>query len=631
MKKTKVMRLVSVLCVIVILFTTNISVNAAAIEYALSELQILDHINLDVFDGYENYEITPKGRVGYNVAIEIPNGEVLKLGFEPESILSSAEKTGYDIAAGWKFKFPYLSETTLYETDGKDYKLTRNALLKKINITNYPVSYEFNEIKGEQELLCLEKPYGEKYYFNSKGHIVRYVDSLGKEVKYSYRDNSLCEIDFPDNSAIQIIRAEGFFKILYIQDEISTVLSEILITNNSGIEQISKIIEMNDSINTFEYLTYSNMLLLASYTISGEHERVFTYNHLSDYSRVSNINTTYANGDVTYAIYEYDNKGCISVINKNDAIEKYEYSISLNGNLTVDVEKVHIGETTVRNTIYNRYGQVIQYSYPGTILSLTYNDSNRIIQEIENEYIVNYTYNSFGLPEEIETSKEEKFIYSYSEEGELTSRSFFENGIKKENTNIITDVNSYAENQTNSRSGISVIGYINDEVAITNYHTYYGLNQTGFNCYTFAIGKSSELNHPGYYSNKPIPPNQYSPLFPSYMTIATIKLYTEEDQEALGRSTYDTTVNGTHNSHAWKIAVRVSPGYDYHFMKRSYNSATLPSYWEFKAGQANPVMRLRGNYTPSTASWDTYLFVGNYVYITEDVYTSKLHYICIQD
>ena len=69
------------------------------------------------------------------------------------------------------------------------------------------------------------------------------------------------------------------------------------------------------------------------------------------------------------------------------------------------------------------------------------------------------------------------------------------------------------------------------------------------------------------------------------------------------RCTSDTTVNGTHNAHAWKIALRVSSD-DYHFMKKSYSTSARPTYWEFKAGKSGPVMRLRGSYTPTTATWD---------------------------
>ena len=74
-------------------------------------------------------------------------------------------------------------------------------------------------------------------------------------------------------------------------------------------------------------------------------------------------------------------------------------------------------------------------------------------------------------------------------------------------------------------------------------------------------------------------------------------------------------------------------GADYHFMQIS-NGSDGSAFWQFKAGKTGPVMRLRGNYTPSTASWDLYSYNILYGYIVDQANfynDSGIYYMIIED
>ncbi len=172
-----------------------------------------------------------------------------------------------------------------------------------------------------------------------------------------------------------------------------------------------------------------------------------------------------------------------------------------------------------------------------------------------------------------------------------------------------------------AQSGVYVIYNINSNVGVTNYHEYYGLPQTGFNCYTFALGKSYDLCNPGYYSGRGL----------DLFSLSGIKLNVEYDQRSLGRGIYDCTVNDSIPYHSWKIVLRIRAGYDYHFMQISNTS---DSAWQQKAGWSGPVMQLLGGKNPSNVTWDLYYHnssTDRYAVDVTGFYNSGMHYMIIRD
>ncbi|NLV22041.1 MAG: hypothetical protein GXY49_08660 [Syntrophomonadaceae bacterium] len=197
--------------------------------------------------------------------------------------------------------------------------------------------------------------------------------------------------------------------------------------------------------------------------------------------------------------------------------------------------------------------------------------------------------------------------------------------LEKTVINGTTFINSSDDATKNSNSinimssgGVSVLYNINNSVGVTDYCTYYGLTQSGFNCYTHAIAKRSEVRNPGYYSGRSL--NLYS--------LSGIKLNVEKDQESLGRRIYDTTVGASISGHSWKIVLRINPGNDYHFMICSSNN----SAWQFKAGIGGPVMRVLNGYTPDDITWDIYVLnssTNKYEVYSSSYYTSAMKYMMI--
>ena len=158
---------------------------------------------------------------------------------------------------------------------------------------------------------------------------------------------------------------------------------------------------------------------------------------------------------------------------------------------------------------------------------------------------------------------------------------------------------------------------INSSVGVTNYHTYYGLSQSGFNCYSFAIGKTDRVYDPGYFSNRSLNLN----------SVTGIKTNVEKDVQSLGMSIYNTNVSATIEAHCWKIALKIRAGADYHFMMTSRTAD-----WRFKAGIGGPVMQVLSGKTPSSITWDMYKKSGSkYVVSQSAYYNSALYYMMIRD
>lgn len=590
------------------LFTFSMSANAATIEDALVQILSRSHINLDTFNGYESHEVNPKGRVGYNIALPLPNGETIKIGFDPRNTLDDNGNSGYSVATGWQIKLPYFSNSKYYKGNGYIYDTVQDDLTKSISISNYPIEYSINNNNDISKInnndICLEEPYGIKEYYKD-GNIVKAVDTFGETTHFLYKNNQLSQIVYSNESIVSIItNADGEIEMIYTEDDVSTSFAKFITTENpNGITELKEVI-ITDGVHViFDYIINNNMLLIKSYNLLNKYCRTFSYEHTSKLSRLLEMNTEYINGDTAYARYEYDTLGHIIKISKNNATEDYKYSVSKNGDLTVNVNKDFQGQLTVYEDVYNKYGQLTKYTYPGNTLTLQYDSTNRIITEIENDLKATVAYNEHGLPSILEWSDGKIYNYSYSDSGRLISATVTCNGVTTQlpyGNEVIITSKDYNESVVSSRATTVEVEYnVDSNVCVLNWHKVYGLAQGSFNCYAYAIGRSHiGTVHPGNISG-----NTYER---SAITLSRMKKFTEQDQENLGRDIYDSTVNATHNSHAWKIALKVRSGYDYHFMKRSYNSSTNPSQLEFKCGTDGPVMRLRSNKTPSTVTWDSY-------------------------
>ena len=309
----------------------------------------------------------------------------------------------------------------------------------------------------------------------------------------------------------------------------------------------------------------------------------------------------------------------------------YQYVLDESGNRTVTTNKSFENSISTTSETVNSIGQLTNYTTNGNTLELRYNSNNQVEEELENNKKILHKYSEKGRPQSVILSDGTAISYSYDSNGILKTKTIGNTAIYYDEKGDIEKAlkdgeiifSNTAENAISlNAAAVSVLYHINSQVSVTNYHTYYGLQQSGFNCYTFAIGKTTRIADPGYYSNRNLP----------LSSISGIKLNVEKDQESLSRTIYDTTVNANiPDGHCWKIALRIRPSEDYHFMKINYGSGKL---WQFKDGRNGPVMQLRSGYTPANASWDTYDYnssLGKYVVFSSGYYNSTRYYMMIRE
>ena len=557
-------------------------------------------------------EKTNFGRIGFNYAIEVPNTKIaLLLGFEPQS------SEDFGIGEGWRFKIPYIEiykgTPKFYYSNGYRYNIKNDH--GTLSLSDYPSKHTLNIENGNY---VLEKSYGEYEVFSKEGTIIKSSNQFNNVISYLYRNNKLISISYSDGSSIQIDYNESNPEIIIsYKNSIKTEIASINTEEFNNKTCLSSISSINNDTISFKYLD-NNGLLLSEYTVANSYTRNINY----DTPKATSYVTKYADGYSENSYFKYDSNGRISCFFDGEIAKNfYKYEIDSDNNLIINEKRIYDDNnvSTINETI-NKYGQTTKYISDGNILSLKYlND--KLVEEKENEQTITYSYNEFGLVSTAKSSNGEVLSYIYSNDGGLIKI------LNKQGENILSNGSIYDSNSIEtpkkSRASVQILYKIGTNIGVTNWHTVYNFSRTSFNCYTYAIGKAGQLHNPGYYKTK-------VDSVPS-ITLSNIKRLTENDQKALGRTIYDSTVGGSYNSHSWKIALRVKKNYDYHFMKKSYgNSAS----WEFKAGVECHVMRVLNGKNPSNITWDEYAYnynTGKSVKVSTGYYNSTIKYMVIRD
>lgn len=579
----------------------------------------------DVFDGYDGMETTLTGRVGYNYAISLPNGETLRFGFDPDNTVSeSVVMDIYGLGSGWQLKLPRIGlQSTgapeMYRPNGYSYACINSKALKdarSIGDSTYLIS------KKEDNMLAYNGAFGEYEIFDINGRICNSTDSLGNTTTYVYDDNLLSEINYSDGSSVLFVRKESEVEIVYEMAGSSTSLASFVLAENNGSLVLEKI--DTDSDVSFQYSLGLNGELVLTYFDNSRYERYITYSNSEGDLRITGYESVYDDGDNSSVEYSYGLYGYISEVVYENGIESFTYDKLANNCIKINTVKNYNSVITTSSRTIDGLGQMVEYSYPDATLSLTF-ENGRLMSQKENDELYTYSYNDKGLLTKACLPTGEIVDYTYAENGDLVSKMSSTRGeISTQDSNLISNTITPRDSISDS---ISIQYNINDQVGVTNFVEACGLDQFGFNCYTFAIAKYTDLCNPGTYSNIAITDKA------TQYTASTIKAYTESDQRNLGRQIYDSTVDAAIPGHSWKIVLKMRVGDDYHFMKRS-NGSSGSAYWQFKAGAPGPVMRLRDDYTPSTVSWDMYsynIWLGYTVYETNYYNDSGIYYMIIED
>lgn len=519
----------------------------------------------------------------------------------------------------------------LYQADGYSYSYLVGRNL--YSLVNYPGTAQLTKIVvGAVEEYCFERADGSKDYFSNDGRIIKSIDAFENIIEYSYVNGILSKITYPDNSSISLIRTQTSVELKYDDTTEKVTLATMSLEAISDNVLILKSIDYEKGNLSFNYSQRDNNLVLTSYSMENKHNRSIQYDATAD--RIQSSVTIYPDGSSISKQYYYDAQGRINrYIDGDFAEEQYEYTLDRNGNFIIDTTKLCQGTTSVDKKTFNSCGQFTKYVQNGTTLELEYNEYNAVSEEKENNLTINYSFTPEGKVSLADFSNGEQIAYNYYSDGQLqkvatnNQEIYYSNSgniEKVTSTNkILFDVNQPAPFSSSTTRGIesdvSVLYNINSYVGVTNFHKFYGLSQSGFNCYSYACGKYDRSYNPGHFSGKSLNLNSFS----------GIKANVEADQRSLGRGIYDCAVNAEIPGHCWEIALRIRSGSDYHFMQKDRGQS-----WGFKAGIGGPVMEVLSNRNPNNITWDTYnkpLFSSQYKVLNSAYYNSEISYMMIRN
>ncbi len=581
-----------------------------------------------VFDGYTGFETTLTGLVGYNYAISLPNGECLRFGFDPRNTTEACNVHDiYGLGSGWQLKLPRMnikntSAIEMYRPNGYSYLcIGEKNVINGVDNTGCAYSVNLNN----ENMFAYNGTYGECEVFDTIGRIMNTTDALGKRTVYEYNGDLISKICYSDDSFVTFNRKGLEIEIVYNQDGISTVLAIFTLEEYGDTFVLSEI--NADSKVTFKYVNgIKDEILLKSYD-NARYERTINYIIDDECMKILNYESIYSDGETARAEYNYGAFNYIDAIVYDNGIETFTYEKLSNNCLKTNTTKNHNNIITETSKTVDNWGHMVSYSYPGVTLDLIY-ENNRLVLQKENEEVYTYEYNDRGLLAEATFPSGEIITYNRSESGALLSTISSVKGVvnKESDANVFDATNL----QRAVAGSVSVEYNINSQVGVTDLVSVYGLTQDAFNCYTYVCDRTYEMAHPGWYSGNLWYTDEEAQ---AYCTISTMRAFTESDQESLGRTTYVSTLDGEIGTHAWKIALRVRPGEDFHFMKIS-NGSSGNAYWQFKAGGSGPVMRLLGNNTPAGVTWDLYetdVSTGRYCVGYSGYYVGPICYLIIQD
>ena len=598
-----------------LLILSGLTFTAAASETQSSLNKAVIDITTDVFDGYSGVEVTEHGLLGYNYALSVPNGEDILLGFDPRNSSDANTEFSYlDIAQGWDIKLPQITGSTFVTSRGI-----------KVSISEIDISMN-------QGKYVYEEGYGRETTFSSAGLIQSVVDEFDNTTTYNYVDGKISKITYNDHSVVSFNHNGNSLSITYsCNGEPDLVLASFNIDSENKLSSITA----EDETLLFEYDHSADLstILLASCELQDEYTKSFSYVECmpptgEDYHRVTEINTFYAEGMSKTQSYSYDAQYQLdSVSFENGFLIEYEYSTDANGNKSVQQTKHTPSNISVTSYTKNDIGQITNYVSGQTELQIEYNNNNRIESINDNGTITTYTYNNMGLPALSTTSNGVISQFVYNDDGVLIEKRTNDGDIVYFNNDLQSTISVPASSSNNlvetplSRASWSVQYNINSSVGVTNFMASYGLNEGACNCYGFAMAKYTDNRDPGYFAGK-----YYGSMLKDNLN--TLKIAVEEDVDALGRYAFDCGISDSFTSHQWKIAMRIRTGYDYHFMKQSYQGP-----WMFKAGSTGPVMQLLSNRTPQGVSWDTYSYnvsTSRYQVEMSGCYNSSIYYMIIE-
>lgn len=572
----------------------------------------------DVFDGYDSMETTMTGRVGYNYAITLPNGEDLKFGFDPrDTVGNTIDFSG--IGSGWKIKLPFL--------DGEDMRIHRAngyafpyVIEESTSSTSPSPAGVYTLIVDSNKMLRVNGPYGKYEIYDISGRITNITDSLDNTITYEYIDGFISEINYSDGATVVFERTENQVDIVYNDAELTRLMASFKLSELGNRLVLSEIVFNNSGLNElltehpvlFEYVVnLSGGLLLKKYD-NGRYVRTIEYLNNSD--KISGYSQIFASGEVDSAIYKYGQYDYISEFCKSDYTETYLYEKLSNNCLKKSITKIYDGIISFSTRTEDVFGRVVEYTCPGTNLVLAYENDCIILQK-ENDNIYTYMYNDDGTLKQTCLPSGEILTYPANNEVEVMNVS---------STNNETSINGTRSISQN----LYIVSDVNEEVGVTNFFLdNTDISPSQFNCYGYALGWYNWYRDPGYYSGGTV-------IQDDTITLGLLKTLTETDMEAMGKTITTCLVGTTVNSGSRKVALRVGTHKGYHFMRITNGAAG----WTFKSGSAG-VMMLKDGKNPSEVSWDTYDYNhtgGSYGQpianvIQTSYYTSGIVYYMIGD
>lgn len=463
----------------------------------------------------------------------------------------------------------------------------------------------------------------EKNYGNSRSVINAY-DTEGRISSTSY-NNKTYNYTYDANSQLTAVNGTNY-SASYAYDSRGNITNKTVNGTSTTFGYSSdgwndKLTSVNGTALTYD--ANGNVLTYGS--------KSFTWSSGRNLAQITDGNNTYS--------YSYDENGIRTSKTVNGVTTYYNTK-----------DGVILSQTDGTNTMYFQYasnGTPLGFVLNGTQYFYITNQMNDVlaITDTSGTIVGNYEYDAWGkvLTADTDLAQQNPIRYrGYYCDNEtgyyyLQSR-YYDPSICRF---INADLPEYAQCQICLYVGTNLFVYccnnpidssdsfgcatnkVDSNVTISNFIKKYKLDQSSFNCFSYAIGVYSD--------------HTYIPQFTYKSSIYDCRDNTVNYLKRKGYRVKDVTNNGGYkyktSGHTWLIALRIgsfrSGGYiiyDFHFMLRS----NLNNIWSFKGGKGGAVYNLKSGKNPSNVNWNIYCLNDTKIKY-EKVYYSKIIYLAISN
>ena len=352
----------------------------------------------------------------------------------------------------------YISSITNEVGETEEFIYDNKGMIKKFKLSNgNTISYERDEssrhLKISDDLGIIST-----YTFDYLNAITLYTDALGNQWKYEYYENQKLK---------RIICPNGYeWFCLY---------------NKEG-----RLIQENNYDGKYNYKYLNDVIVSAGEDLGVINQ--FEYNHGKISSIINPLGQKYKiEYDERYRVkkekpfgsaavsYEYDK------FSNRTAMKSSLYSLNSSYDKVGNVIKIHDSHNLFLEYQYDERGLVKNIKTNNSEINISYDKAYRIIQEIQNKFVIEYDYDNFGGIKRIKDSLGGLILFFYDKRGRcvkiidnnkneyLFKYDLADNLVERSVGSIFREKLDYDSNS----NLISQIVTINNKVVLTRQYIYY--------------------------------------------------------------------------------------------------------------------------------------------------------------